>query len=444
MILNLRLLLLLCLLPAFPAAAGQRVVMDFNSVAISSTSTVNVASPYVEDHLRISTGGAASFGMLSTNDQYSTGRKSLHYAGTTTLTLAGGGTFSPVSMLLVAGNLSANTSSNPVATFVAVKANGQSTSYSIAYDSNWQANRPRTFDGLGAGMDDIVSLRWSSNYLLQFDNITVDLPDEVQTSGGGVYTESYGTVAVRMSVPAPLATAVTATWTIADVTTTAGSDYTSPGGANTGLLTLPAGQTEAVLNIPLLNDTAAESPESFTVSFTNLAGGFFAAGENVVTVNIASDDSVASFAGWMTAHGLTGNEALPDADPNCDGVSNIESWLCRINPAGPSPAAWLDRRASYFTTAANVPGLRLTVPTPLPSDVRMIFEETTALSSWSEQTRRSGFATGSLWTGTGASRVVESNTLTARTITFPGSASRSARPHAFYRMKYELVSGPAN
>ena len=68
--------------------------------------------------------------------------------------------------------------------------------------------------------------------------------------------------------------------------------------------------------------------------------------------------------------------------------------------------------------------------------------ESSAPGTWSEQTRRSGFATGSLWTGSGAPRVLESSSLTTRTLTLPGSASRSARLRAFYRMKYCLSPKP--
>ena len=90
--------------------------------------------------------------------------------------------------------------------------------------------------------------------------------------------------------------------------------------------------------------------------------------------------------------------------------------------------------------------LRPTVPTPLPSDVRMIFEENAALSTaWTEQARRTGFDLGSLWTGTGSSRVAEvNNGSTSRTITCGASLTTRQRARAFFRMKYALVSGGAN
>ena len=146
----------------------------------------------------------------------------------------------------------------------------------------------------------------------------------------------------------------------------------------------------------------------------------------------------------MTAHGLTGNNALVGADPNQDGVSNLESWLCRINPAGPSPAAWLARRATFLLTNANRPALRFTVPNPAPSDVRIIMQETGNLSAWSEQVRRSGFGLGSLWTGTGVNRVTETSTLVERTITLPGSVTTLNAATQFLRLQYELVAAGGN
>jgi hypothetical protein len=280
--------------------------------------------------------------------------------------------------------------------------------------------------------------------------LTVEFQHLLSAPAAITVPEASGSAMVPISLTSPVTVDTPYAYTITAGTATHSADYQNPGGGAspaTGAAIIPAGAQTAWISVPLLNDTAAESPETFTVTFSNATPGLLAfagGGTSVSTVvTIASDDGINQFAAWMAAHGLAGPQALPDADPNGDGIKNIETWLYRLNPAGPAPAAWLDRRAAYHTTAANVPGLRLTVPTPLPSDVRLIFEETTSLAAWSEQTRRSGFGTGSLWTGSGASRVVEAGSLTSRTITLPGSAQRSARAKAYFRMKYELVAGSA-
>jgi hypothetical protein len=86
---------------------------------------------------------------------------------------------------------------------------------------------------------------------------------------------------------------------------------------------------------------------------------------------------------------------------------------------------------------ATDPGLTFFVPNPLPSDVKMSLFQTTDLTSWSEQTRRTGFAFGSLWAGSGASRVLETSGQSGRTITLRASAPTGARPKLFLQNKYE-------
>lgn len=239
----------------------------------------------------------------------------------------------------------------------------------------------------------------------------------------------------------PLATAVAMQWTAASGTATAGQDFGASGVS--GSFTIPAGQMSWMQNVDIINDTAVETLEDFTVSFsTTTPNIIFPNALTSTSVKIASDDGITGFPGWMTAHGLTANNALPDADPNNDRVSNIESWLFRINPAGPSPAAWFDRRPALILNGLSRPALRFIVPTPLPPDVRMRFEESTDLSApWSLQVDRSGFAFGSLWNGTGSTRVTETNGSSGRTITCAGSAPTRNRPRAFLHMKYDYASG---
>ncbi|ARO23016.1 hypothetical protein CO659_21070 [Rhizobium sp. S9] len=66
----------------------------------------------------------------------------------------------------------------------------------------------------------------------------------------------------------------------------AGSDYT----ATTGVLTFAAGQAIQTISIPLLNNTTAESNESFTVNLSNPTGAVLGS-QATATVNILDDDS---------------------------------------------------------------------------------------------------------------------------------------------------------
>lgn len=277
--------------------------------------------------------------------------------------------------------------------------------------------------------------------------ITVALVPVLTMPAAYLVNEAIGSVTVPIGLTTPWDSPVSVQYFIGNGNATRHNDFTLPGGQISGSVTIPAGATRVDLTIPIVNDTAVESPETFEVVLTTPTHGFLLPGGGASAasvITIASDDGVTNFAGWMAAHTLTGNNALTDADPNHDGISNLESWLCRLNPAAPNSETLQARRATWHVTGTNQPALRLTAPHPLPNDVRLIFEETTALSGWSEQTRRSGFATGSFWTGPGASRVMESNTATARTFTFPGSQTLTARPKAFLRLKYELFNAGGN
>jgi Calx-beta domain len=295
----------------------------------------------------------------------------------------------------------------------------------------------------------IGNLSWQMTYSgglynrFQISSIVVEFDGEMTTPAAITVAEAAGTAAVPVSLDSPRSTDTTVTWEVTAITATQPADFTFPGGSSAGTVTIPAGQTAAVVNVPIINDTANESPETFRVSFTAPSAGVLfpaAAGVMNAVVTIASDDGVTTFPNWMTAHGLTSTVAAADADPNGDGISNIECWLFRLNPAGPNPSAWMARRAVMNGGSAD-PGLRFVVPTPLPSDVRIIFSQSADLGSWTEQTRRTGFGLGSLWTGSGAARVIESSGSSGRTITLRASVPTGQRPKLFLRNTYEYVSG---
>jgi chitinase len=69
-------------------------------------------------------------------------------------------------------------------------------------------------------------------------------------------------------------------YSTADGTATAGSDYT----ATAGVLTIPAGETSATITVPILNDTALENPETFTLNLSAPSNGIIADGQGVGTI----------------------------------------------------------------------------------------------------------------------------------------------------------------
>jgi hypothetical protein len=325
----------------------------------------------------------------------------------------------------------------PIVRFTGFKVGGGTIS-SIQTGSSTLAGTVLTLPSTFVQLSSVQITRESPYHRYQIDDVTVFEHPVLRLRGGGVYNEAHGTVKLSMEVEHPPATPLVLTYTLGG-TATAGTDYTAPGG---GTLTIPANQTQATLEFPLINDTAIEPAETlvFTVSGGLPAGAVFD-GASSATITIGDNDGVTTFSGWMTAHGLASTQALAEADPNGDGISNVESWLFRLNPAGVNPAAWLSRRAQLTGVGGGDPGLRLVLPNPLPTDVRIVFEESTALSVWSEQARRNGFALGSSWSGPAAARVIEANSLVDRTVTLRASVSGGPRPALFLRAKYDLIGG---
>lgn len=424
------------------STAGQ-VVMDFNANA--SVSPSYMTPPWNEDGLRLNvfyTGSPSSLSswyMFGPGSGRDTGHKAVGTAWTGTtnmLTAQSGATFTLLSMRLspftngVAGTL----------TFIGTKANNTTVSQTFSTGTAI-AGVVRNFS---MDFQNVVSVHWintsdGSTYS-QWDDITAILQPGISVTPSLTVTESATSATVGVALSEVTTFPVNVTWTIAGGTAVQPGDFTLPGNAASGTLTIPPGQLAAQLVIPIVNDATSEPAEQFTVTFSGNTTGTVLT-NNVSTVTIGNDDAVSNFAGWMSGHNLAGNNALPAADPNGDGISNIEAWLFRLNPAGASPAAWLARRPVYMVTGTNYPALRYTVPTPLPADVGITFEETATLAAWSPQATRNGFGGGSLWSGTGLSRVTETNAASGRTITMGGSLTVPSRPKVFLRLKYSLYSG---
>ena len=110
-------------------------------------------------------------------------------------------------------------------------------------------------------------------------------PQPALSVADGALTEGAGGAAMRFAVrlaPASGRT-VTTQYGTADVTATAGADYT----AVSGTLTLRAGTTVATIAVPILDDTAGEQSETFSVTLRAPAGAALA--DAAATGTIADD-----------------------------------------------------------------------------------------------------------------------------------------------------------
>ena len=89
-------------------------------------------------------------------------------------------------------------------------------------------------------------------------------------------------------------------------TATSGADYP----ALSGTMTIPAGQTSATINVPVIDDAASEGTETVLVTLTTLAGDPQITSDNnakVATLDILDSDGVLVIIATTTA----GNEAGP-------------------------------------------------------------------------------------------------------------------------------------
>lgn len=435
----------LFLLPVLATLRAEIVEFDLDQVPMPTSCSVGLALPHNEQGLRLESSVSSCFVVGPISNAF-TGVKAF-----TPATLSSG---QPVTMQLY----------SPAGRFFAVRSatihpyvNGQAVNigFTRIFNGNGSTQSQSTGTALAgttvtfnSNFNRVGNLSWqmtSSGGIyqrFQISRIVIEF-DGILTTSSFTVAEAAGTAAVPIQLDSPRTTDTTVNWEVTGLTASQPGDFTFPGGSATGTVTIPAGQTVGFVNVPIVNDSSNESPETFRVRYTTTATGVFFPGGNGfldATVTIASDDGVTTFPNWMTAHGLTSTAADPDADPNGDGISNIECWLFRLNPAGPNPPAWLERRA-VMSGGSNDPGLTFLVPTPLPSDVRIILSQSTDLGAWTEQTRRTGFGLGSLWSGSGSSRVIESSSPAGRAITLRASVPVGRRAKLFLRNVYEHVPG---
>ncbi len=103
--------------------------------------------------------------------------------------------------------------------------------------------------------------------------------------------ESATSVLINVSRTGGTNNVLTVDYVTADVTATAGADYT----ATTNTLSFAAGQSTKAISIPLTNDTSVEGDETFTVTISN-PGGAVLGSLTVAAVTVLDNDSVIAVA----------------------------------------------------------------------------------------------------------------------------------------------------
>ncbi|HHC73852.1 MAG TPA: YHYH protein, partial [Thiothrix sp.] len=97
------------------------------------------------------------------------------------------------------------------------------------------------------------------------------------------------TTVFSLQISAAMSSAASVTYETRAITATSGTDFI----ATSGTATIPAGSTEALINVEIVGDDLAEENESFQLVITNPTGGIFPSGvtEMTATRTIIDDDS---------------------------------------------------------------------------------------------------------------------------------------------------------
>ncbi|MGJ8696294.1 MAG: VWA domain-containing protein [Verrucomicrobiaceae bacterium] len=137
-----------------------------------------------------------------------------------------------------------------------------------------------------------------------------------------------------------------------------------------------------------------------------------------------------SFSAWTENSGLSGNNALPNSDPNNDGIDNLLSYALGIDPVNGlngSPGASLPS-ASAAAPAAQI---SFNIPSPIPAGLTYVVEENCDLSKATWTTIALSNSNGT-WTGATNS---SDNGNGYQTITADSSLPIISVPNCFLRIR---------
>ncbi|MXV53368.1 hypothetical protein GS399_20615, partial [Pedobacter sp. HMF7647] len=93
----------------------------------------------------------------------------------------------------------------------------------------------------------------------------------------------------EITLSASVSTAITVTYSTANGTATAGSDYTAASGSVTFAANSPAG-TKKTIDVAITDDNVVESSEDFTMSLGTVSGGPVTIGTATATATITDND----------------------------------------------------------------------------------------------------------------------------------------------------------
>jgi hypothetical protein len=432
------------LLAFTPSITGaQELTMDFNSANPPANSEHGIANPWIEDGMQldcINTGSSAySDLVMRTGSTTNTGQKSPSAKWSSARLYFHRPNYGPFKMKSI--RLFPMLGAGGTVTFTGVKHGGGSPVTVTLNVGNSLAGSTHQFPSNFNGLSE---LRWVVNNnnagfgYHQFDDLVAELPPVITVPERLTLAEGSGVSTITLQRQAGASGTITLVPSVSG-TASHPADYACSLLPSSGVVFSGSAATVGFTFEPLA-DTLNEVPE--TVVITWPASPDYELSHPTTTVTIG-DNNGSGFTDYMNGYGLAGDDALPDADPNGDGISNLSAYLHRLNPAGPFPAAWRERlpRFTTVTVAGAVhPAITWKVPQPWPADVRCMIGESETLDSWSEIARRDGYGLGSQWSGAVASSVQDAGS-PDRVVTVRSAQPASGRPAVFHQLSLEWLLG---
>ena len=185
---------------------------------------------------------------------------------------------------------------------------------------------------------------------------------------------------------------VSASYATADSSANAGHDYT----AKTGILSIPAGDTEGTISIPVLGDTIDESDETFTLTLSSSINASISDGEATGTIKDNDDPPSLNISDASVTEGDSGtvNMTFPATLSNTSGFQVSVDYAT----ANGTAKAGSDYTATSGKLTFNMGEKSKTITVPVSGDLEEESDETftLSLSQANNATILDGEATGTI------------------------------------------------
>jgi methionine-rich copper-binding protein CopC len=221
--------------------------------------------------------------------------------------------------------------------------------------------------------DETIELTFTADGKTYTHTATITNDDLAQVSiADANANEAAGTLELTVSIAEAAEVDVTVNYATSDGTATAGSDYT----ASSGTATIPAGQTSAVISVPLINDSDIEAiSEGFTVTLSNPSANAEIV-DAEATASIADDETLSlAISDATLTEGDAGSSNLVFTVSLSKAPDSAVSVVYSTTAAG-TASAGSDFTATSGTLNFAVGQESQTLTVPVIGDTTVEFDET--------------------------------------------------------------------